>query len=192
MAGACDSLTRVLLSLSHALAITQRLLASNLLPGLSRAISTGGPPARPPARSLPAGFTAIAAQCVDGIKTDFAILQQTQTSARTANAGTLNRARSGIMMIRAHGSDCSLTVKSRSGASNSAPRRFPGRPANALIDSSASLTSLRITRIEKPEAGSQHCDQQTATRFPRSPDTGSLFRRHSQFSAGRTRVGSST
>ena len=62
------------------------------------------------------GVTAITAQGVHRIETAFTILQQTQTSAWTANADTLIRERPGIIMLWAHGSDCSPTVKSRSEA----------------------------------------------------------------------------
>ena len=180
VAASCAGFPSVLLTLSNALAIAPRLIASNLLPGFSRAIPTSRSPTRPAAGSLPTRFTAIAAQCVDRNETAFTILQQTQSSARTANAGTLNRARSEIMMLRAHGSDCSPTVKSRSGAVNFAPRRFAKRRANARADRPASLPSMQISRIEKTATRTQRCDQQSANRLPWSPHAGSHFPRHSQ------------
>ena len=114
--GNCGSLSSVLLPLANTLPIPPRLFAANLLPRFRRAIPTSRVPARPAAGGLSTGVTAIAAQGVHRNETAFTILQQTQTSAGTANAGTLIRGRPGIIMLWAHGSVCSPTVKSRSEA----------------------------------------------------------------------------
>jgi len=126
-------LASVLRTLANTLPITTRLLAPNLLPGVRRSICSSGTPPRPTASRLSARFTAIPAQCVDGAEPQFAILQQTLTSARTANASALNRAQAAIIMLRAHGSVCSPTVKSRSEALNFASRRFTKRRANPAL-----------------------------------------------------------
>ena len=131
VAASCGSLLSTLLPLSNTLAIPPRLFAANLPARFGRAIPTCRSPARPAAGSLPTRVTAIAALCVDRNETAFTILQQTQTFARTANAGPLIRERPGIIMLWAHGSVCSLTVKSRSEAVYFAPRRFERRGARA-------------------------------------------------------------
>ena len=151
--GRCGCLLRLLLllllTLVHALPIAPGLLASSPLSRFSRAIPASCSPPGPATRCLAAGVTAIPAQHVNRAEQRFTTLQQTPTSATTANAGTLNRAQSRIMMLRAHGSGCSPTVKSRSEALNFAPRRFAKRRADARADKPASLPCTRITRIEK-------------------------------------------